>query len=308
MMNDLLILREKPQTTTLYMLAGWRQWADAGSISSALPKYLIQETNARKIGEIKPNGFYLFQIPGTHHLLRPTVKLQDGYRQSFSTKRNEFYYTGIAESGLLIFLGDEPHMNVEQYAEVFLQAVQELGVKRVVSLGGVYGAMPYDKERQISCLYSLKRMKAELEAYALQFSDYEGGATIGTYLVDQAEPLDIEFLDLYAFVPAYDFAQSLGQPQGISVENDFKAWYDVMRRFNHMTGLGIDLADLQRRSDELIAALDDKIAEVEAEMPQLSVREYMENLDTEFNEQPFMPLDDVWEQGLQDLFDDLDEG
>ncbi|MCA9958864.1 MAG: PAC2 family protein [Anaerolineales bacterium] len=308
MMNDLLILREKPQTTTLYMLAGWRQWADAGSISSALPKYLIQETNARKIGEIKPNGFYLFQIPGTHHLLRPTVKLQDGYRQSFSAKRNEFYYTGTAESGLLIFLGDEPHMNVEQYAEVFLQAVQELGVKRVVSLGGVYGAMPYDKERQISCLYSLKRMKAELEAYALQFSDYEGGATIGTYLVDQAEPLDIEFLDLYAFVPAYDFAQSLGQPQGISVENDFKAWYDVMRRFNHMTGLGIDLADLQRRSDELIAALDDKIAEVEAEMPQLSVREYMENLDTEFNEQPFMPLDDVWEQGLQDLFDDLDEG
>ncbi|MBE2198764.1 MAG: PAC2 family protein [Anaerolinea sp.] len=306
-MNDLLILHEKPKTETLYMLAGWRQWADAGSISSGLPRYLIQEARARKVGEIKPDGFYLFQIPGTHHLLRPTIQLQDGYRQSFSSRRNEFFYTGNAQSGLLIFLGDEPHMNVEQYAALFLQAVQEFGVKRVISLGGVYGAMPYDKERQISCLYSLPEMKMELEAYALRFSDYEGGATIGTYLVDQAEPLHIEMVDLYAFVPAYDFAQSPIQPQGISVENDFKAWYDVMRRFNHMTGLGIDLSDLQQRSDELIEALDEKIAEVEAEMPQLSVREYMENLDTEFVEQPFMPLADVWDEGLDDLFDNLDE-
>jgi hypothetical protein len=32
---------EHPQAKRLYMLAGWRQWADAGSMSSGLPQYLI---------------------------------------------------------------------------------------------------------------------------------------------------------------------------------------------------------------------------------------------------------------------------
>ena len=64
------------------MIAGWHQWADAGSISSGLPLYLIEQTQARKIGRIKPDGFYLFQIPGAHHLLRPVVKLNEGYREA----------------------------------------------------------------------------------------------------------------------------------------------------------------------------------------------------------------------------------
>jgi len=61
-----------------YMIAGWHEWADAGAVSSGLPQYLIDETRARKIGEIAPDGFYLFQIPGTHHLLRPVVQLEEG--------------------------------------------------------------------------------------------------------------------------------------------------------------------------------------------------------------------------------------
>lgn len=306
-MNELLTLHEKPKAETIYMIAGWRQWADAGSISSALPRYLIKQMGARKIGEIKPKGFYMFQVPGTHHLLRPTITLQNGYRQSFERRKNEFYYAGDDRVGVVIFLGDEPHFNAELYVELMLEAIQALGVRRVVALGGVYGAMPYDKDRQISCLYSLPHMKEELAQYAVRLSDYEGGATIGTFLVDQAEALQVEVIDFYAFVPAYNFAQSSVQPQGISVENDFKAWYDLMRRFNHMLGLGFDLTDLQRLSDELVETLDDKIAQMEQEMPQLNVREYMETLDTEFTELPFMPLDDVWVEGLDGLFGDSDE-
>ena len=51
-MNDLIKLREKPEAKTKYMIAGWRQWADAGETSSGLPQYLIGQTKARKIGEI----------------------------------------------------------------------------------------------------------------------------------------------------------------------------------------------------------------------------------------------------------------
>ena len=42
-------------------------------------------------------------------------------------------------------------------------------------------------------------------------------------------------------------------------------------------------------------------------MPQLDVREYLEDLTSDFTERPFIPLGDVWERGLKDLFEDLEE-
>jgi proteasome assembly chaperone (PAC2) family protein len=306
-MDELVELWETPVADEIYLIAGWHQWADAGNISSGLPEYLIQHTGARKIGKILEDGFYLFQVPGTHHFLRPEIELKDGYRQELTERVNEFHYTGDEEKGLIIFLGEEPHLNVDRYAQAFLDAVDKLRVQRVVALGGVYGAMPYDKDREVSCVYSLRGMKDELSDYALRFSDYEGGSTIGTLLADRAERRRIECIDLYAFVPAYDFGEFGDQLQGIRIENDFKAWYDLMRRLNHMFDLGMDLSDLERQSRELIETLDSKIAELERELPQLNVHEYMQELARNFTERTFMPLDDVWERELGDLFSDSND-
>src|SRR5713101_1484391 len=142
-MDDLLEFSEKPVATEIYMIAGWRQWADAGSTSSALPQYLVEQVGAKKIGRIKSEGFYLFQLPGYNPFLRPEIKLEDGHRKELHHHRNEFYYWGHHGKGLIIFLGDEPHLSVERYAEAFFHAVKELGVKRVAVLGGVYGMVPY---------------------------------------------------------------------------------------------------------------------------------------------------------------------
>ena len=84
-MGDLTQFNEKP--TAEYMIVGWRQWADAGAVSSDLPQYLIDQLDARKIGEIKPDGFYLFQIPGFHSHLRPTIRLAEGHRQELQETR-----------------------------------------------------------------------------------------------------------------------------------------------------------------------------------------------------------------------------
>lgn len=305
-MDELVELWEKPAAKEIYMLAGWRQWADAGAISSGLPQYLIDQTGARKIGQIRPDGFYLFQIPGTHHFLRPEIKLEEGYRRDLSVRKNELFYTGDAQQGLVIFLGDEPHLNVERYARAFFDAVAALRVRRAAVVGGVYGAIPYDKEREVSCVYSLPAMQAELSEYAVRFSNYEGGATIGSYLVDSAEQRGIEFLVFYAFVPAYDFSQLSDRMQSIRVEHDFKAWYDLMRRFNHMFDLGFDLSELQQHSAELAASIEARLDELDRKMPQLNLKAHLEALAQDFTERPFMPLDEVWERELGDLLDDLE--
>jgi hypothetical protein len=306
-MNDLVELWEKPLAEEVYMIVGWHQWADAGAISSGLPQYLIEQTGARRIGEIKPDGFYLFQIPGTHHFLRPEIKLDEGYREELRTRKNELFYSGNDRKGLVVFLGEEPHLNAERYAEAFFHTVKELGVRRVAAVGGVYGAVPHDRDREVSCVYSLPEMKDELAEYAVKFSNYEGGTTIGTYLVDRAEQSEVEFLVFYAYVPAYDLSELSKHLRGMRIENDFKAWCDLTTRLNHMFDLGIDLSDLERKSDVLVSSMDYKIDELERAMPQLKVREYVERLTRDFVEMPFMPLGEVWERELGDLFQNMED-
>lgn len=303
-MSESVNIWEIPKAEQVYMIAGWEQWADAGSVSSGLPQYLINQLRARKIGEMRADGYYLFQIPGTHHLLRPQVKFEDGYSKAIKSRVNSFYYAGNAQKGLVIFIGEEPHMDIDRYAAAFFGAAKQLSVQRIAAVGGVYGAMPYEKDREVSCTYSMRHMKDELRKYAVRFSNYEGGATIGSYLVNQAEQAAMEMLVFNAFVPAYDFSQAGLPLQGLRIEDDYRAWYELMQRLTHMFRLDFDLSDLDRQSEALVTSMREKLAELATKMPQLNVHEYLDSLTSEYKENSFEPLDELWERELGDLFDD----
>jgi hypothetical protein len=113
----------------------------------------------------------------------------------------------------------------------------------------------------------------------------------------------MEFLSMYAFVPAYDFSHLSEDQPGMRVDRDFRAWHELMRRISHMFDLDISLADLQQRGEDLTKAIGEKVDQMEAKMPQLKLKEYIESLGHDFEEAIFSPLD-VWERGLSDLFDD----
>jgi proteasome assembly chaperone (PAC2) family protein len=298
---------EYPQSKEIFMIAGWRQWADAGSISSGLPQYLVRQLNAKKIGKIKSDGFYLFQIPGTHDLVRPMVKYQEGYPVSLQANENEFFFAGDEQRGYIIFLGEEPHLNVDAYVGAILDTVQELKIRRVIGLGGVFGELPYNKDRLISGVYSLKKLKREMEALAVNLSDYHGGASIGSVLSKRAGEREIEYVSFYAFVPAYEFTNSAQVGNSIRIENDYVAWLNVMRRISYMLKAEFDLSDLEEKSERLIEAVDAKVDELENSNPQLGVRDYLKRLAEDFIEQDFNPLDEVWEDELRRLFEKFDE-
>ena len=183
---------------------------------------------------------------------------------------------------------------------------ETLKVDRIIGLGGVYGELPYDKERVISCNYSLRRLKPELDDLAVEFSDYHGGASIGSYMCRRAGERDMEYVGLYALVPMYDFSNLAQSGSAIRIENDYMAWLGIMRRINFMLKTGFDLGDLERKREQLIDALEAKIDELDSAAPQLGVREYLARLSDEFTEVTFDPLADVWEEELRKLLDDSD--
>ncbi|HUF38161.1 MAG TPA: PAC2 family protein [Anaerolineales bacterium] len=305
-MSEAVEIWEKPEAEEIYMLAGWRQWADAGSTSSGLPQYLIKRLQARQIGRIKPGGFYLFQIPGTHDLVRPVVKFDAGLPLSLQTSENEIHYAEDRGRGWVIFLGDEPHLNVEAYVAAFLHIAEALNVRRIISFGGVYGELPYDKERLISSSFSLPRLKPEIERLAVNLTEYHGGASIGSVICKRAGEQDREFVSLYAFVPAYEFSSGVQLGNSIRIENDYLAWLGILRRMNYMLKTELDTADLEKKSKKLMRAVDAKVDELETSAPQMGVREYLRKLSDEFTEVVFNPLDDVWEEELRRLYEKFD--
>jgi predicted ATP-grasp superfamily ATP-dependent carboligase len=306
-MPDTVELWEQPQAEKMIMIAGWRQWADGGSVSSGLPEYLIERLDAREIGQIRPDGFYIFQFPGTHDLVRPVVKFNQGYPESLEVPENRIFYTEVENQGIVIFIGDEPQLEIERYIQALLQVARRLNVKRIIGLGGVYGEFPYDKERSVSGNYSLHSMKEEMKGLVVQLSDYHGGASIGSYVCRRAGEKNMEYLGLYAFVPMFDFSNMTQGSHRLQIENDYMAWLAVMRRINYMLKINIDLSDLVSKGQEEIGDLNVKLDELEKLAPQLGIREYFQRVSEEFTEMPFIPLDDVWEENLRRILGKLDD-
>jgi hypothetical protein len=300
-MGEAYTFSEKPESEELYLLTGFRQWADAGSVSSGLPQYLATQARAEHFGTISTGGYYLFQVPGAHDLMRPLVRYVDGHPTILETQRNDFFYTGDSRTGLVIFLGDEPHMDVERYVAALLDAAAALGVKGILGVGGVYGELPYDKQRMVSCTYSLPTMRDRLEKLRVSFSDYQGGASIDSVVAKRAGDRGMEYTGLYAFVPAYDFAIEGQGSNNVRIENDYTAWLGLMRRINYLCSMKFDLLDLETKSNKLLELIREKVDELDTAAPELGIREYMARLSQDFHEEIFNPSEEYWEDEINRL-------
>jgi hypothetical protein len=78
-------------------------------VSSGIPEYLIDKLQATRVGHIRKDDFYLFQLPGSQYMFRPPVKYTEGYEEDWQEEPiNDFHYVEISEKGLIIFIGTEP--------------------------------------------------------------------------------------------------------------------------------------------------------------------------------------------------------
>lgn len=306
-MAEISELWETPTAKEIYAIAGWEQWANAGSVSSDLPRYLVDQLEAKHIGRMKGDGFYLFQLPATHDLMRPHVEFTDGHQSAVQRYFNDIYYWGNEEKGLVIFSGCEPHLDVDRYAMAFFDVLQALRVKRTVGIGGVFGDVPFRLDRNVSCVYSLLEMREELTEYAVNFSNYKGGASLGSYLAVQAEERDLEYCTFYSLVPAYDLSRYELSQRGLRVDVDYRAWHEVMRRLNVMFNLQIDLSDLEERSHSLTSTLEAKFAQLANQSEGESLEQHFQKMEEEFEEKSFLPFEGVWEDELGDILDELNE-
>lgn len=267
---DSLKIYERPNLREPRLLLGFSGWMDGGEVSTGTVRCLIDKLGAKKFAEIPPRGFYIYNFPGMMEvtaLFRPHTKIKDGLIRAFEFPTNTFF--ADEENSQILFLGKEPNLRWEEYADCVFALCETFGVKSIYFIGSVSGLVPHTREPRLFCSASNGKLKENLHRYGVNFSDYEGPASVVTYLTTCCTERDIDMVSLVATVPAY--------VQG----NNPKCIEAVTRRLAGILGLQIDFDDLRAVSDEF----EKKLSDVVQEQPELA--ENIHKLEEDYDNEIF---------------------
>jgi len=268
MASDKLKITHRPNLREPRLLLGFSGWMDGGDVSTGTIKWLIEKLAAEQVAEISPEGFYIYNFPGSMEmssLFRPHTRIRKGLIRSYEVPKNEFFSAENAD--LILFLGKEPNLLWEGFAECIFSVCEEFGVTMIYFVGSVAGLVPHTRDPRLFCSVSDSKLKAVHERYGVKFTDYEGPASFITYLTTRCTERDVSLATLVATVPAY--------VQG----NNPKCIEVVTRRLVGILGVQVDLDDLRTVSDEF----EKKLSDVVQEQPELvdNIRKLEEDYDNE---------------------------
>ncbi|MHC4560542.1 MAG: PAC2 family protein [Planctomycetota bacterium] len=268
MASEKLNIYKKPKFRNPRLLLGFTGWMDGGDISTGTVRCLIDKLGAQRFAEIEPKGFYLYSFPGSMEitaLFRPHTEIKSGLIKNYETPANEFFYS--EENDLILYKGKEPNLNWEEFAECIFSVCAEFGVEMIYFIGSVAGLVPHTREPRLFCSVSNAGLKDTFQHYGVKFANYEGPASIVTYLTANCDKRNLSMVSLVATIPAY--------VQG----NNPKCIEAVTRRLTGMLDLHIELGDLTTISD----AFEKKLSDVVQEQPELegNIHKLEEDYDNE---------------------------
>jgi proteasome assembly chaperone (PAC2) family protein len=249
MASDYLVYHAHPRLSEPSMVMGLSGWMDGGEVSTGLIATLVGKLGAQPLADIHSEGFYILNFPGSMEissLFRPHVKIEEGLVTAFRGPTNSFFFSETHD--LILFTGKEPNLNWSDYCACLLEVVAEFGVKVVYFAGSVAGLVPHTREPRLFASVSDESLKPILEQMGIRFSDYEGPASLVTYLTRLAADRGLKLVSLVAETPAY--------VQG----RNHRCIEAVARRLAGMLNIQLNLDDLralgdavERRIDELVA-------------------------------------------------------
>ena len=275
-----VIITGKPKLRHPYLVCGIGGWVDGGEAATGSTRYLVRKLGAKRFAEIPIARFHVFQVPGQLSL-RPQIKIEDGLLKEHRFPQNQFFYwvNPNADNDLILFLGTEPNLNWEEYAEAILSVVEEFAVARIYLLGGVLDKTPHTKEPAVSCACSSEQLKKEMQKYGMPFSNYEGPGRFGTTLLYICQQKQVPMVSITARATYY--------PEfNIVIPRNPKSIRAVVRRLNSPLRLNLDISDLDREAEEFEA----KLSFMASHNPEFQT--YIEELEKDYIEVKYEePLD-----------------
>lgn len=235
---DALQLHDPPALRRATMLLAFTGWMDGGDVSTGTVQRLIEQVEAREVGFIDPEDFYIYHMPGSMEiatLFRPHTRVKRGILRKIEMPENTFHVS--PEPELVLFTGQEPNLRWGVFGDCIFAAAERLSVRRIVFVGSFAGSVPHTREPRLYATVSDRAMLPALRRSGVRPSDYDGPGSFAGYLMSQARHRGIEMISLVAEIPAY-----IQGANPLSIEA-------VTRRLAAILELPADLAELRSVSD-----------------------------------------------------------
>ena len=267
-LTELLTYSQRPQLSNATMLLAFSGWMDGGDVSTGTIQRLVDLVDAKPFAEIDPDPFYIYNFPGSMEmsaLFRPEIKVEDGLVTSIELPSTQFFASD--EHNLLMFIGKEPNLRWQAFADCLFHLAHDSGVTRILFVGSFGGAVPHTRDPRLYTTCSKPDLLTEMEQFGMRRTGYEGPGSFMSYLMSRAEDAGLEMVSLIAEIPHY---LTVTNPSSIEA---------VSRRLAKILQLPLELDELRSASTEweleVSSAIDENDELVER------VREYEEAYDNE---------------------------
>lgn len=268
-----LQLTELPPLRNATLLLALSGWMDGGLVSTGTVRRIMEGRVVREIARIDPDPFYVFNLPGNMEFasaFRPEVEMTGGLIQKPPALPSNIFHVDTS-ANLVFFLGQEPHLRWQAFADCLFEVAQRVGVSRILFMGSFGGSVPHTRQPRMYGSVSHERLLPIIKDSGLRTSDYEGPASFATLLLAQCPAHQLEMLSLVAEIPGY-----LDGINPMSIEA-------VTRRLAKLLNQPVDMASLRQAS----TAWELKVTEAVEKNEDLAetVHKLEEQYDTELIEQ-----------------------
>lgn len=205
----------QPQSTSLKFLTdtqldggtlilAFTGWMDGGDVSTGTVQRLVDLFEATPLAEIDPEPFYIYNFPGSMEisaLFRPHIHIEEGLIHSAEMPSNTFFCH--PSQRIAFFVGKEPNLRWESFAQNIFHFCRKSCIKRILFVGSFGGTVPHTREPRLFVTCSTPALLAEMQAYGVGRTAYEGPGSFSSFLMTRVTAEDLEMVSLVAEIPSY---------------------------------------------------------------------------------------------------------
>ncbi len=221
-------------------------WPGMGNVAVLAAGYMIQKLGMTPAGGLPPRG----------HFDVKAVEVRDGVIQTPRLARNLVYrWTGHPEVDLIVFVGEaQPDTGLFAFAHELLDWAQAAGVSRVVTFASMATQLHPSKSPTVFGVVTEAEMSEELgriEARPLEEGQIAG---LNGVLLGACAQRKIPGICLLGEIPF--FAAGVPNPAAARV---------VLQSFSALTGVQIDVSELEEHARAIERALLEMLGRLQAE-------------------------------------------
>jgi len=230
-------LQGQPKLRKPIMVAAW---PGMGGVATVAAKYLMEKLGAQEFGSIDPEEF--FDLSG--------VLIEDSMVKDIEFPECKFY---VWESGgkndLIIFIGEaQPLMKGYAFANMVIDVAQRFKVKRLYTFAAAPTHIYHTKRPKVLAVATKPKLIEELKGYDVTLLSQGTISGLNGLLLAAAKAKKIDGICLLSEIPIY--TTQIANPRSSKA---------VLQVFGQMSGLEIDLGDLDNWARETDEEIDGRL-------------------------------------------------